>query len=186
LHRNRLRIFDEALSCSSEIAALEPSSRRVVALAVWSLHMGLLLYFIRDESPGAAKTRALANRSLDLPSSALPLAPQLAPVFGTHVGAMLAHAGRRARSGLWRRTCTRSRVLPLEPDSRMNVTSDSLATSSPTTRRLARERASLESRVHALEAALACIEREAELALTEPGVAFLVTRRVATIARRAR
>ena len=52
--------------------------------------------------------------------------------------------------------------------------------------RTAREREALQSRVRALEAALARIEREAELALSEPRIAFLVTRRVAAIAARTR
>ena len=50
---------------------------------------------------------------------------------------------------------------------------------------LARERDALATRVRIVEAALACIERETEVALAEPGVAFLVTRRVASIARQA-
>jgi len=50
--------------------------------------------------------------------------------------------------------------------------------------RAARERSALETRVRALEAAIARIEREAELALSEPRIAFLVIRRVASIAAR--
>ncbi len=50
---------------------------------------------------------------------------------------------------------------------------------------LTRERDALATRVRIVEAALACIERETELALEEPGVAFIVTRRVASIARQA-
>ena len=53
-------------------------------------------------------------------------------------------------------------------------------------RRLEREREALEMRVKVVEAALVCIERETEIALAEPGVAFLVTRRVASIARQTR
>jgi hypothetical protein len=58
--------------------------------------------------------------------------------------------------------------------------------SSSTPFRAARERDALETRVRTLEAAIARIEREAALALTEPGIAFLVTRRVAAIAARTR
>jgi hypothetical protein len=50
--------------------------------------------------------------------------------------------------------------------------------------RAAREKSALEIRVRALEAAIARIEHEAELALSEPRIAFLVTRRVAAIAAR--
>jgi hypothetical protein len=44
-----------------------------------------------------------------------------------------------------------------------------------------RERDALQTRVKILEAALECIEREAERALAHPGIAFLVTRRVAAV-----
>lgn len=52
--------------------------------------------------------------------------------------------------------------------------------------RVIRERDSLLTRVRILEAAFDCIEREAERALAEPDIAFLVTRRVAAVARQAR
>jgi len=53
-------------------------------------------------------------------------------------------------------------------------------------RRLERERDALATRVRIVEAALRGIERETEIALAEPGVAFLVTRRVASLARQTR
>lgn len=53
-------------------------------------------------------------------------------------------------------------------------------------RGVARERDAMQTRVRILEAALGCIEEEAERALAEPGIAFLVTRRVAAVARQAR
>jgi hypothetical protein len=53
-------------------------------------------------------------------------------------------------------------------------------------RRLARERDALATRVRILEGALNGIQRETELALNEPALAFLVTRRVASITRQAR
>jgi hypothetical protein len=52
--------------------------------------------------------------------------------------------------------------------------------------RTIRERDALESRVRSLEAALSCIARETEVALGEPRIAFLVTRRIASIATLAR
>jgi len=51
-------------------------------------------------------------------------------------------------------------------------------------RRAEREREALAARVRTLEAALAAIERETDLALSEPGVAFFITRRVAAITTR--
>lgn len=67
----------------------------------------------------------------------------------------------------------------------MNVTCE-LPKPVPSGLRLVRERDALQTRVRILEAALGCIEREAEHALAEPGIAFLVTRRVAAVARQTR
>ena len=55
--------------------------------------MGVMLYFIHDASKGQQKTRALVDRSLDLVTSLLPIAPQLAPMFGDAIGSILADAG---------------------------------------------------------------------------------------------
>jgi len=52
--------------------------------------------------------------------------------------------------------------------------------------KLVRERDALLTRVRILEAVLAGIEREADCALVEPGIAFLVTRRIAAVARQAK
>jgi hypothetical protein len=40
--------------------------RDVLALALWALQMGVLLYFANDESPRQRKTRALIDGALDL------------------------------------------------------------------------------------------------------------------------
>jgi AcrR family transcriptional regulator len=40
--------------------------REVLALALWGLQMGVLLYFANDESPRQRKTRALVDGALDL------------------------------------------------------------------------------------------------------------------------
>jgi AcrR family transcriptional regulator len=93
VREDSIRIFDEAVSSSPEVEALDPASRRVLVLALWSLHMGLMLYFIRDASARAERTRRLADRSLDVVCSLLPLAPQLAPLLGAQIGAILAEAG---------------------------------------------------------------------------------------------
>lgn len=88
-----IRIFDEALETAPEVNALAPEARRVLVLALWSLHMGLLLYFIRDTSKGAARTHALTDRTLDLLCTILPLAPMIAPTLGTTLGQILSEAG---------------------------------------------------------------------------------------------
>jgi AcrR family transcriptional regulator len=86
-------LFDRALSPSVDLAALDPAARHVLVLALWSLHMGVLLYFIHDASPKQHKTRALVDRSLDLVVGLLPFAPSLAPMFGDAIGTILAEAG---------------------------------------------------------------------------------------------
>jgi AcrR family transcriptional regulator len=86
-------LFDRAISPSPEIADLDPAARRVLVLALWSLHMGVMLYFIHDASPKQHKTRTLVDHTLDLVVGLLPLAPQLAPMFGAAIGSILAEAG---------------------------------------------------------------------------------------------
>lgn len=93
VREDSIRIFDEAIATAPEAAAIDPSTRRVLALALWSLHMGLMLYFIRDGSPRAEKTRQLADRSLDFVCRLLPVAPALGPQFGNEIAGILGEAG---------------------------------------------------------------------------------------------
>jgi AcrR family transcriptional regulator len=88
-----IELFDRAIAVSPELAALDPAARQVLVLALWSLHMGVILYFIHDASPKQQRTRALVDRSLDLVVGLLPLAPALVPMFGDAIGAILADAG---------------------------------------------------------------------------------------------
>jgi AcrR family transcriptional regulator len=106
-------LFDRAIAPAPEIAALDAGARRVLALALWSLHMGVLLYFIHDVSPKQRKTRGLVDRSLDLVVALLPLAPQLAPTFGDAIGSILASAGLLgAPAAAWRREAQKVEVSP--------------------------------------------------------------------------
>jgi AcrR family transcriptional regulator len=86
-------LFDRAIDPAPELALLDANARRVLVLALWSLHMGVMLYFIHDTSPKQHKTRALVDRSLDLVASLIPVAPALAPMFGSAIGAILSDAG---------------------------------------------------------------------------------------------
>lgn len=86
-------LFDRAIAPSPEVSALDPAARRVLVLALWSLHMGTILYFIHDGSPKQQRTRDLVDRSLDLVVGLVPLAPGLFPVFGHAIGSILADAG---------------------------------------------------------------------------------------------
>jgi AcrR family transcriptional regulator len=88
-----IRVFDEAVAPSPAVAALDPQARRLLALALWSAHMGVMLYFIHDRSPKQERTRRLVDRTLDLVCGLLPVAPELAPVFGTQIASVLAEAG---------------------------------------------------------------------------------------------
>jgi AcrR family transcriptional regulator len=65
-----MAIFGESLR-----GAPVPEDTRVLApVALWAMHMGLLLYFIYDESPGQRRTRRLADAGVDLFIAALRMA----------------------------------------------------------------------------------------------------------------
>ena len=68
--------------------------RAMLPAALWALHMGMLLYFIYDESPNQERTRKLADGILQLLMRALALVnfPLLAPVRGS-LFALLRDAG---------------------------------------------------------------------------------------------
>jgi hypothetical protein len=71
-----IAIFDEALAGLD----LDDATRRIAARAMWSLHMGILLYFLHDPSPGQEKTRALTDGALDLAVQLVGVAPMLSAV----------------------------------------------------------------------------------------------------------
>jgi AcrR family transcriptional regulator len=75
-----LALFEEALQGAPETlaaSALAPDAPRIAARALWGLHMGLILYFLHDTSPGQTKTRALADGALDLAAQLVAVAPLL-------------------------------------------------------------------------------------------------------------
>jgi AcrR family transcriptional regulator len=47
-------------------APLPDDFRPVAALALWAMHMGILLYFLYDDSPGQARTHRLADGAISL------------------------------------------------------------------------------------------------------------------------
>lgn len=93
VREDSIRLFEEALSPSPIYEGLTPDVRRILVLAFWSLQMGVLLYFVHDESRGQTKTKALVDRTLDLVCELLPVAPMMAPLFGERVGSILTDAG---------------------------------------------------------------------------------------------
>ena len=78
LREDCMNLFAEAL----ESERLPDDLRQLLPLAIWSLHMGVLLYFLYDSSPGLKRTRRLADGSIDLLVTFLKLAwlPLLRPV----------------------------------------------------------------------------------------------------------
>jgi AcrR family transcriptional regulator len=92
VREDSIALFDEALATSPAAAALDAATRRVLVLALWSMHMGTLLYFIHDRSRGQAKTRALADRSVAFVASLLPLAPTVGATAGIELAKMLRDA----------------------------------------------------------------------------------------------
>lgn len=91
--------FAAALATSPAVSALSPGEARTVALAAWSLHMGVLLYFLHDTSEGASRTHALADAAVDLFSDMLPTAPLLAATLGDRVVSVLGAAGLLGDAG---------------------------------------------------------------------------------------
>jgi AcrR family transcriptional regulator len=64
-----ISVFDEAL----EGAALPPDLRRIAPTVFWALHMGILLYFLYDDSPEQARTRRLVDGAMSLVVRMLPV-----------------------------------------------------------------------------------------------------------------
>jgi len=87
-----IRLFSEAVAPSPAVGALEPSARRVLDLALWSLHMGVMLYFVHDRSKGQERTHRLVDQTLDMVCGLLPIAPELAPIFGGQIAEILRNA----------------------------------------------------------------------------------------------
>jgi len=61
-------LYEEAL----RPAALPDEPRRVAALALWAAHLGIVLYFLHDDSPRQARTRRLAEDVVNLVVAAMP------------------------------------------------------------------------------------------------------------------
>lgn len=83
-----IAVFDEAL----EGSGIEPEMRPLVTMALWGLHMGILLYFMHDTSPKQMKTRLLVDGGLDQVVMLLAIAPMLGPMTQP-LADLLAEAG---------------------------------------------------------------------------------------------
>ena len=85
-----------SMAVFADAVADEPMPDDVRALSpllLWAMHMGVLLYFLYDESPGQRRTRVLADRAVDLFVGSLRIAklPPLRPIR-TRVRTMLDEA----------------------------------------------------------------------------------------------
>ncbi len=90
LRAHSIQLYRDAV----EVPSVPEDLREPLALALWALQMGLLLYFANDDSPRQRKTRALLDGSLDLTMGiviALSL-PPMAPLRG-QLGKLLRDAG---------------------------------------------------------------------------------------------
>jgi hypothetical protein len=74
-----------ALAVSDE--KLPEDIRSAVPLALWALHMGILLYFIYDQSPGQERTRKLIDGAIRIIVRILSVArlPIMKPLRGSLV-----------------------------------------------------------------------------------------------------
>jgi hypothetical protein len=71
VRRRSIAIFRAA----ADVPAVSDEVKPVLASALWALHLGLLLYFVDDDSPGQARTEKLTSEVLDL-------VPPMALFFG--------------------------------------------------------------------------------------------------------
>lgn len=71
VRRRSIAIFARAV----DVPVISEDVKPLLATSLWALHLGLLLYFVDDDSPGSAKTVKLTSEVLDL-------VPPIALLFG--------------------------------------------------------------------------------------------------------
>lgn len=77
-----------------EVPEVAEEVRDQAALLLWALMMGLLLYFVHDESPGQERTRRLTHGAIDILVPLIPwLALPQAEPLRDRIVALLAEAG---------------------------------------------------------------------------------------------
>ena len=62
-------VFDEALADTP----MPPELRRIAPTVLWALHMGILLYFLYDDTPNLTRTRKLVDGAMDFVVRMLPV-----------------------------------------------------------------------------------------------------------------
>ena len=83
-------VFDEALADTPMPADL----RRIAPTVLWALHMGILLYFLYDDTPNQTRTRRLVDGAMDFVVRMVPVLrfPLLKPVR-SRLASLLDEAG---------------------------------------------------------------------------------------------
>jgi AcrR family transcriptional regulator len=78
LRKDCMSLFSEAM----EGEKLPDDLQELLPVAMWALHMGVMLYFLYDPTPGQIRTRKLIGRAMDVAMSFVTLAklPLLRPV----------------------------------------------------------------------------------------------------------
>jgi AcrR family transcriptional regulator len=82
------RLFDDALAPES----FDDDTRRLLAQALWLLHLGMILFFVHDTSPKQERTRRLVDGTLDLVAELPRLGPLLPPLT-RRISGLLREAG---------------------------------------------------------------------------------------------
>jgi len=87
IRKASIAVFEEAVGAEP----LPPDMRKLAPVALWALHLGVLLYFIHDRSRGQVRTRKLVDGLVDMVGDAMGLLalPGLEPVRA-QIGALLA------------------------------------------------------------------------------------------------
>jgi len=62
LRRRSIAIFARAV----DVPSVNDDVKPLLATSLWALHLGVLLYFVDDDSPGASRTAKLTSEVLDL------------------------------------------------------------------------------------------------------------------------
>jgi AcrR family transcriptional regulator len=71
VRRRSIAIFSRAI----DVPMVSADVRPLMATALWAMHLGVLLYFVTDDSPRSARTEKLVSELLDL-------VPPIAMMFG--------------------------------------------------------------------------------------------------------
>jgi AcrR family transcriptional regulator len=89
IRQQAIEVFREVVSPGNSYKEDLPKDlKESLPIALWALHMGLMLYFLYDDSPDATKTRKLIDNALDLTETFIGLAkfPLLKPFRGRIMG----------------------------------------------------------------------------------------------------